>query len=88
MNGRTHMALLQTCLYASMERMQERVLKVWKKWFLKVQSPAWSTGMPRPQDMLEMKIARGKVRFCKYVEIPAGRRLIVQKIFYILYLSF
>ena len=70
MNGSTHMDLSQTCLYASMEKMQERVLMVWKKWFLKVQSPAGSTGIPRPQDMLDMKIARGKLRFCKYVEIP------------------
>ena len=37
----------------------DKELKVWKKWFLKVANPSWSTGMRRPQESREMKIATG-----------------------------
>ena len=38
----------------------ERELSVWKKWFLKVARPPWSTGMRRPQERREMNTATGK----------------------------
>ena len=38
----------------------ERELIVWKKWFLKVARPPSSTGMNKPQERREMKMATGK----------------------------
>ena len=38
----------------------DKELKVWKNWFLKVANPPSSTGMRRPQERREMKIATGK----------------------------
>ena len=38
----------------------DKELKVWKKWFLKVANPPSSTGMRRPHESREMKIATGK----------------------------
>ena len=37
----------------------DKELKVWKKWFLKVANPPSSTGMRRPHESREMKIATG-----------------------------
>ena len=44
----------------SMERMQDTVFRLWKKWFLKVARPPSSTGMRRPQERREMNTATGK----------------------------
>ena len=51
--------MLSTLGTSSMLASTDKELKVWKKWFLKVARPPWSTGMRRPHESREMKIATG-----------------------------
>jgi hypothetical protein len=48
-------------------------LRVWKKWFLKVASPPASTGIMRPHDRREMKIATGKATSLRPPATPLSR---------------
>ena len=56
----------------------DKELKVWKKWFLKVANPSWSTGMRRPQESREMKIATGNETSLKTEVTPVGLRTLME----------
>ena len=51
--------MLSTFGTSSMLASTDKELKVWKKWFLKVARPPWSTGMSKPQERREMNTATG-----------------------------
>ena len=62
----------------SMERRQDAVLRLWKKWFLKVARPPSSTGMRRPQERREMNTATGNDTSLRMDVTPAiGTSLLV-----------
>ena len=54
--------VLSTFGTTSMLASTDKELNVWKKWFLKVANPPWSTGMSRPQESREMKIIESSDR--------------------------
>ena len=57
---------------SSMLASTDKELKVWKKWFLKVVNPPSSTGMRRPHESREMKIATGNETSLKTDVSPVG----------------
>ena len=57
---------------SSMLASTDKELKVWKKWFLKVANPPSSTGMRRPHESREMKIATGNETSLKTEVTPVG----------------
>ena len=70
--------VLSTLGTSSMLASTDKELKVWKKWFLKVANPSWSTGMRRPQESREMKIATGNETSLKTEVTPVGLRTLME----------
>ena len=72
--------VLSTFGTSSMLASTDKELKVWKNWFLKVVNPPSSTGMRRPHESREMKIATGNETSLKTDVTPVGKRTLMENL--------
>ena len=72
--------VLSTFGTTSMLASTDKELNVWKNWFLKVANPPWSTGMRRPHESREMKIATGNETSLKTDVTPVGKRTLMENL--------